>query len=182
MSTPPRVFIYGFGPYRQFRANITARIIRSLPRDPLLKRKIFPVRFHRRQFVGALERIRPDMILGLGQSARRRIEVETRAANRRRARAADAPKPIAANGPAWIKTTWLPKLGRGAGPSQNAGDYVCNFSMYVMLDHLRRRKLETPYAFVHIPHDCEWQKAAAAVARILRGVRARHRTRRAQRK
>jgi pyroglutamyl-peptidase len=178
VTTGARILIYGFGPYRQFRDNITAKVIRSLPRDPLLKKRIFPVRFDRFQFVRALERAKPDIVLGLGQSSRQKIEVETQAGNRRRARAADAPKLIAPRSARRLQTTWLPRLGRGAGRSKNAGDYVCNFSMYVMLDHIRRRKLKIPYAFIHIPHDCELKRAASVVAKILYGVRARHGTRR----
>ena len=172
MTTGPRIFIYGFGPYRQFRNNVTAKVIRFLPKDPHLKKRIFPVRFDRLQFARALDRAKPDIVLGLGQSSRKRIEVETQAHNRRRVRATDAPKPIAAHGAQRLKTTWLPRLGRGTGKSRNAGDYVCNFSMYAMLDHLRRR--EIPYAFIHIPHDCELKKATDMVVKILRSVRARN--------
>ncbi len=57
MNTPERILLYGFGPYRQFRDNITARIIKSLPRQAGLKTIVFPVRFHRRQFVEAVDAI-----------------------------------------------------------------------------------------------------------------------------
>ena len=174
MTTGPRIFIFGFGPYRQFRNNITAKVIRFLPNAPLLKKRIFPVRFDRPQFVRALDRAKPDIVLGLGQSSRQKIEVETQAGNRRRARATDPLKPIAARGARRLQTTWLPRLGRGTGKSRNAGDYVCNFSMYVMLDRLRRHGLEIPYAFIHIPHDWELKKATDMVAKILRSVRARN--------
>jgi pyroglutamyl-peptidase len=178
VTTRPRVLIYGFGPYRQFRDNITAKVIRILPRDPLLEKRIFRVRFDRLQFVRALARAKPDIVLGLGQSSRQKIEGETQARNRRRARAGDTPKPIAARGAARLKTTWLPRLGPGTGRSRNAGDYVCNFSMYVMLDHIRRRKLKIPYAFIHIPHDCDSKRAVSVVTKILRDVRARNNARR----
>ena len=172
VTTGPRILIYGFGPYRQFRDNITAKVIRILPRDPLLEKRIFRVRFDRLQFVRALDRAKPDIVLGLGQSSRRKIEVETQANNRRRAGAIDSPKPIAARGARRIKTTWVPRVGRGTGKSKNAGDYVCNFSMYVMLDHIRRRELRIPYAFIHIPYDYELKRATNRVAKILRSVRA----------
>lgn len=182
VATRPRILIYGFGPYRQFRDNITAKVIKRLPSDPLLKKRIFPVRFDRLQFARALDRAKPDIILGLGQSSRRKIEVEIQAVNRQRARASNPPKPIAAHGARRLKTTWLPRLGRETGKSKNAGDYVCNFSMYVMLDHIHRRELRIPYAFIHIPHDCGSKRAAKLVAKVLRGVRARRITRRAKTK
>jgi len=168
MKKTRRILLYGFGPYRQFRDNITAKIIRSLAPRPELKKVIFPVRFHRGQFVNTLKCVKPDIVLGLGQSSRSGVDVETQAANRRRARGADQPKRISPRGPARLKTTLALKVGRGAGESRNAGDYVCNFSMYVMLDHIRRQDLRILYGFIHISHDCEQKKARGYVAEILR--------------
>jgi pyrrolidone-carboxylate peptidase len=163
-----RVLIYGFGPYRQFRDNITAKIIRQLPKSDDLRKIVFPVRFNRKQFVQALKRNRPDAVLGLGQSSRHRIEVESYAANRKRERASDRPKRISTNGPTHRRTTFEIKAGRQAGKSINAGDYVCNYSMYVMLDHIALKHLKILFAFVHIPHDYDWRKATRFVQRVLR--------------
>jgi pyroglutamyl-peptidase len=167
MNKPKRILLYGFGPYRQFRDNITARIIKSLPRQAGLKKVVFPVRFHRGQFVEALMRVKPDFVLGLGQSRRWRIDVETQAINRRRTRRENKPKPISLTGPQRLKTTLPLKVGNHAGKSASAGDYVCNFSMYVMLDHIRRKDLDIPYGFVHIPHDYDQTKATRLVKTVL---------------
>lgn len=171
MNKPKRILLYGFGPYRQFRDNITAKILKSLPRQAGLKKVVFPVRFDRRQFVEAIERFKPDIVVGLGQSSRRAIAVEAQAANRRRARRADAPKLISPHGPARLRTTLRLEIGRQAAKSSNAGDYVCNFSMYVMLDHIRSHRLDIRYGFIHIPHDFAQRKASAQVERILRRCR-----------
>lgn len=173
MNEPKRILLYGFGPYRQFRDNITARIIKSLPRQAGLKKVVFPVRFHRAQFVEALLRFKPDMVLGLGQSARRRIDVESQAINRRRARRESKAKPISLSGPQRLKTTLPLKIGNQAGKSTSAGDYVCNFSMYVMLDHIRRYDLGVSYGFVHIPHDYDETMATGLVRKMLLRCRRR---------
>jgi pyroglutamyl-peptidase len=162
------ILLYGFGPYRQFRDNITARIIKSLPARSGLKKKIFPVRLERRQFINALRRHRPAVVLGLGQSSRKQIEVETRAKNRRRARKGDKPKPIVGNGPKTRPTTLKIKRERWIGKSTNAGDYVCNFSMFILLEEIARKDLKIPFGFIHIPHDYERQKARRFVQRVLR--------------
>jgi pyroglutamyl-peptidase len=167
MNNRTRILLYGFGPYRQFSDNITATIAKTLPRQPGLKKVVFPVRFHRRQFVNAIERFQPDIIIGLGQSLRRRIEVESQAANCRRASAAGTVKSISSCGPPRLKTTLELKLGRQAGKSMNAGDYVCNFSMYVMLDHIRRKGLNIAFGFLHIPHEYDEKKALRLVQKIL---------------
>ncbi|HVO91280.1 MAG TPA: hypothetical protein VMT22_00475 [Terriglobales bacterium] len=169
MKKSRRVLLYGFGPYKQFRDNITAKIIKSLPRQPGLRKIVFPVRFDRRQFVESLGRFKPDVIVGLGQSSRRRIEVESQAKNRRRSSKAKRARAIAhSSGPTRLKTTLQLKLGRQAGRSENAGDYVCNFSMYVILAELRRKGGEVPYGFIHIPHDCDWMRAKSLVVKIIR--------------
>jgi pyroglutamyl-peptidase len=167
MNKPKRILLYGFGPYREFRDNITAKILKSLPPRPGLKKVVFPVRFHAAQFVDAITRTKPDMVLGLGQSSRRSIDVESQALNQRRGRRADKPKRISPRGLKKLKTTLELRVERLAGRSSNAGDYVCNFSMYVMLDHIRRKGLDIPYGFIHIPHDCDPEKAAEFVKTVL---------------
>jgi len=167
MNKPKRILLYGFGPYRQFRDNITAKIVKSLPRQPGLKKIVFPVSFSRGQFVDALERFKPDIVLGLGQSSRQRIGVESQARNQRRSRSAEKPTSISRRGPARLKTTLDLKVGRQTGKSTNAGDYVCNFSMYVMLDHILRKQRGVPYGFIHIPYDYDVTKAGALIAKIL---------------
>jgi pyrrolidone-carboxylate peptidase len=128
---------------------------------------VFPVRFHKGQFVDVLKSCKPEIILGLGQSSRRGIDVESQALNRRRVRRTDKPKPISPGGPRRLKTTLQLTLGKQAGKSASAGDYVCNFSMYVMLDHIRRTRLEIPYGFIHIPHDYDEKKATGLIEQIL---------------
>ena len=167
MNNARRILLYGFGSYRQFRQNITATIIKTLPRQPGLQKVVFPVRFHRRQFVDAIERFQPDIVIGLGQSSRRRIDVELQAANCCRARAAGPVKNISARGPARLKTTLKLKLGRQGRKSNNAGDYVCNFSMYVILDHIRRKALGIVFGFIHVPHGHDDSKALRLVQKIL---------------
>jgi pyrrolidone-carboxylate peptidase len=167
MNKPKRILLYGFGPYREFRDNITAKILKSLPPRAGLKKVVFPVRFHRGQFVEAIALTKPHIILGLGQSSRRRIDLESQALNQRQDSGADAPRRISPRGPARLKTTLKVEVGRQAGKSVNAGDYVCNFSMYVMLDHIRRRGVDISYGFVHIPHDYDPKKAAEFVKTVL---------------
>jgi pyroglutamyl-peptidase len=163
-----RVLVYGFGPYRQFRVNITARIVQSLPTSDVLVTRIFPVRFQRRQFIAALNLYRPDFILGLGQSSRKRIDVETRARNRRRVGKSAELRPIFKDGPQSLPTTLKIRAGRALRLSTDAGDYVCNYSMYVLLDAIARQGRKVGLGFIHIPHDWDLDKAVKLVGRILR--------------
>jgi len=166
-KSPVRVLVYSFGPYREFTENITAQIVESLKPRPGLRKIIFPVRFHRKQFVDALRRPMPLMVLGLGQSARPRIEVETRAINRRRDSKIRVPRPITAGGEAWMPATMPLAVTRPAAKSINAGDYVCNFSMYVMLEELERQEHHGGFAFIHIPFDHDLQAACRYIERVV---------------
>lgn len=168
MNRQKRILLYGFGPYRQFRENITAKIIKSLSPAAGLERVVFPVRFHRGQFVQALKRHKPEIVLGLGQSARRTIELETRAGNRRRAGKKAKARAIRKDGARWLPTTLNTKLGRRVKRSNSAGDYVCNFSMYIMLDLIEREAVKTQFGFMHIPHNVTLPEAVRAVAGVLK--------------
>jgi pyroglutamyl-peptidase len=166
-----RMLIYGFGPYRHYQKNVTEKIVRKLPRRRWLKKLIFPVRFHRSRFIRAVKEHRPDVILGLGQcSTGRRLRVETRAVNKRREYKGEKPRPIVSAGARKLLTNLELKLGRQARSSADAGEYVCNYSMYVVLHFLKRRRLPARFGFIHVPHDYEPWKAArillAAVGKI----------------
>jgi pyrrolidone-carboxylate peptidase len=74
---------------------------------------------------------------------------------------------ISVRGPRWLPTTLSVKLGPLARRSKNAGDYVCNYSMYAMLDHIRRCRPQIRYGFVHIPFDRDPRGAARLIARAI---------------
>lgn len=166
-----RILVYGFGPYRMFSDNITARIVARLPRLAGLTKRIFPVRFHRRQFVDALMRCKPDIVLGLGQSTRNRMAIESRGVNHRRANKSAKRRAIFTTEPKQLNTTFKIKSGRGAKKSSNAGDYVCNYSIYVLLREIKRQKLAARLGFVHIPYDYDEKKARRFIKEVLRQCR-----------
>jgi pyroglutamyl-peptidase len=160
-----RFLIYGFGPYRRFRENVTERILRRLPQRRGLKKVVFPVKFSKSQFVEAVKRNKPDLILGLGQCSRgRRLRIESRAVNRRRNNKRDKAKPIVSGGSRRLLTNLNLKRGRQAKFSTDAGDYVCNYSMYVILDFLTRRPGAFRFGFIHVPHGYDAEKAARFLA------------------
>jgi len=168
-----RILIYGFGPYRRFRYNVTGKIIRRLPRQRQLAKVIFPVRFHRRQFVDAVRKHDPEVILGLGQcSSGTRLRIERRALTRRSNGKGEKPKPIVRGGPRQLRTSLKLGLGSQARFSLNAGDYVCNYSMYVILDYLKRRRAPVRFGFVHIPHDFDPGRASLILAKAIDRIEA----------
>jgi pyroglutamyl-peptidase len=169
-----RVLVYGFGPYKQFKSNITQEIVRKIPRSAGLKKIVFPVRFDKNQFIAAIAKHRPDVILGLGQcGSGKYLRIERRAVNRRRNSKEEKGRAIRRRGPRWLRPTLrLEKraFGRRAVTSSNAGDYVCNFSMYVLLDHLQRNHGGARYGFIHIPHDYDRGRASRLVTKVIERI------------
>jgi pyroglutamyl-peptidase len=163
-----RLLVYGFGPYRQFQDNITEKILRGLSRRAGLKKIVFPVRFHKRQFLNAIKAHRPEVILGLGQCSRGlRLRIESRGTNKRRPRPNQAAQRIVAGGPPTLRTNLKLDLGRHGKNSHNAGEYVCNYSMYVILDFINRRRHPIRFGFIHIPYRYDDKKAMAILEKAI---------------
>ena len=163
-----RLLIYGFGPYRHFQDNVTEKIVRRLRRQDGFKKIVFPVRFHRGQFLNAIKQHRPGLILGLGQCARgQRLRIEVQAVNRRRNSPDGKTRPIRAGGPPSLKTHLRLDLGRRGKSSNKAGEYVCNYSMYVILDFIKRHQLPIRFGFIHIPHRYDYKKAIRFVEKAI---------------
>jgi len=161
-----RLLVYGFGPYREFSDNITEKILQGLPRRTGLKKIVFPVKFHMRQFINAVRIHKPDVILGLGQCSRgQRLRIESRAQNRKRNNPNGKAKPIIAGGPTKLRTNL--KFALSGESSNNAGEYVCNYSMYVMLHFINRHRLPIRYGFIHIPYRYDDKRAARLLAKAI---------------
>src|SRR5262244_352346 len=163
-----RLLIYGFGSFFYFDGNVTEKIVRRLPRRARRKKIVFPVKFHKAQFINAIKQHRPDLILGLGQCAHgERLRIEAQAVNRRRNSPDNRPRPILAGGPPSLKTNLRLALGPQGRASNKAGEYVCNYSMYVILDFIKRRRLPIRFGFVHIPHSYDYRKAMRLVEKAI---------------
>ncbi len=168
-----RLLIYGFGPYLRFKGNITEKILRKLPRRRGLKKIVFPVRFQKSQFVKTVKKYNPDAVLGLGQRSRgRRLKIELKAVNQKRKDKREKPTSIVPGGPKRLRTNLELKGSDQATISYDAGNYVCNYSMYVILDYLRRNRLPTRFGFIHIPHHYNVAKATRFLKKALKQIRA----------
>ena len=164
--------VTGFGAFHGARRNPTAEILERLERHrgPFarlgidLRCLLLPVVY---SAVGpALEAAalayRPAAILHLGLAGRRRrISLETRAVNRASPLHLDAAKTlhqqvIAPGAPTVLRATYparrleavLRRAGHDARLSIDAGDYVCNATLYYAL----HRQLAPTVGFVHVPH------------------------------
>lgn len=157
------VFIYGFGPYQEFETNITADIIERLGEEKQYACQVFDVVFDRAMFEAVLDSHRPRTILGLGQSRTgETLRIEQRARNVMR----DAEIcPIESSCEAeFLHLSWaLPKMSF-CSESEDAGDYVCNFSMWVVENWARRNKAR--FAFLHVPRTLASEIALSYIRKL----------------
>jgi pyrrolidone-carboxylate peptidase len=131
------------------------------------------VKFHRAQFIKAVEKYQPDTILGLGQCSRgRHLRIESRAVNKRRSNKSAKARRISAGGARRMPTNLKLDLGREARVSRSAGDYVCNYSMYVILEYIRQRRFSIRFGFIHVPHGYSAKTAVRILTEVVGGLRA----------
>lgn len=164
-----RAFVYGFKPFRHYSHNITEAVVQALPARRGLTRHVFDVRFDRAQFVDAVKKAHPDVVLGLGMHGRaRKIRVERRAVNKQRADDGTPPRPIRRGGPPALFATLDVPTTPSTTVTYNAGTYVCNFSMYVLLEYCQLEAI--PYAFLHVPPRIPTAPVTRVIAKILRSA------------
>ncbi len=168
---PLRILVTGFGAFPGAPFNPTQAIVgrlgkfsrRRLERLGIdLHVAVLPVTYSHSddELPKLLDAIRPDAVLHLGLAARRRtITVETRGLNRISILRRDAAKRVArqceievrapfsrsVNLPVAGMMSAIVDTGLPAGASSNAGDYVCNHTLYVSLAEGYRA------GFIHVP-------------------------------
>lgn len=171
-AEPLRVLVTGFGGFPGAPRNITASMIAELARyrsrfaraDIRLELWVLPVIYAKiAPSLEALARkIRPHAILHFGVASRRRkFCVEARALNcvsqlhsdasgaraQRRAVAAKAPLSLRATVPVEVIAAALRRNGFDGAVSIDAGDYVCNQTLFLSLS----QNLAPLVGFVHTP-------------------------------
>lgn len=165
------ILVTGFGAFPGAPSNPSAMILRSLARHRsrlarlgvTLETAALPVVYD--QVGGAMQRladkIRPDAILHVGLAGRRRaMSVETRAINRAGPLHPDAARRrpvqvIMPDGPPALTSTYpvarlvtaIRATGVGVARSIDAGDYVCNTTLYLTL----AGRLARHAGFLHVP-------------------------------
>jgi pyrrolidone-carboxylate peptidase len=149
-----KILLYGFKPFGDYSENISERVVRGIkPRRGLVK-VVFPVAFNRSLYSRAFKRMRPDVILGIGQcGAGRRIRIE-RTAHGKRGR--------------FRHVTLKLRPDAVSRISYDAGNYVCNFSMMTMLESIRGS--QTEFAFIHIPKSYNLRNAITYIERRLDAI------------
>jgi len=161
-----KILVHGFGPYKKWHDNITVKVIAHLKPRKNLVTKVYDVDFDEEMFLREIREHAPDVVIGMGQHPRaRKMRIERTAVNRRRNSRDEVPEKIDPNGPGKIHVNLKIAPGSGLRVTYNAGDYVCNFSMYVLGRYCAERNIR--YAFIHVPMRIDPKVAAGIVDGIL---------------
>jgi pyroglutamyl-peptidase len=167
-----KLVLTGFEPFGESKINPSEQVVRALKREKFrgieLRTAILPVDRKRgpETLIRAVERIKPDAVLCLGEAQRRMvISIERVAINLLDFRIADnagkkiVDEPIVRDAPAAYFTT-LPvrkmydavrKANVPAELSLSAGAFLCNQVTYALLHHIAENDLNIRAGFVHLP-------------------------------
>ena len=177
---PVRVLVTGFEPFGGMNVNPTQELVSALAARGVegvdLHTAVLPVEYD--ACLGALvaetDRLRPDAVIACGLAAGRtavtpeRIGINVKDTSRTESASADnagrAPTDEAiGDGPDGLFSTLpvrqiqraLVAAGVPSTVSNTAGTYICNNTMYGVLDHLRKEGRDTLAGFVHFPASTE---------------------------
>ena len=86
--------------------------------------------------------------------------------NLKRSSKEEIPTPISKNGRSFYHTSLKLKKISGSTITYDAGKYVCNYSMYVISEHLEGKN--TRFAFLHVPMNLDVKKGVDFIEYLLK--------------
>ena len=161
-----KILIYGFRPFKKYKENISEKIIKQLKEKKIIK-VILPVVFEKKYILKEIQRHKPNIIIGLGQRKSKGLfEIERKCKNicwNKNKR-----QKISPTGPAeYFLNLKLKKKPKECKIDYHSGDYVCNFTRYVIMDFIKNKNLKTKFMFMHIPKNCNIRKGANILQKII---------------
>src|SRR5579885_936414 len=165
-----KVLLTGFEPFGSWKRNPSGETVRHLDGATIVDAEItgliLPVSYRRAAtpLIAAIDELRPDVVLNLGQGKDVGVRVERVAVNRCEAPAGGdndgyepQGEPVVPGGPATYPSTLpvaeivslLTSIGIEAAPSDSAGEFLCNYSMYTTLHYIATHQLPIRAGFIH---------------------------------
>ncbi|MDO3410060.1 pyroglutamyl-peptidase I [Saccharibacillus sp. CPCC 101409] len=168
-----KILISGFEPFGDSPINPTQELTERIAGESFdgveLHTLLLPVRYDdcAAELLAEVNRLRPDAVIACGLAAGRtaitpeRIAINVKDTESYADNGGCSPRdePIRAGGPDGLFATLpvrriveeLRAAGIPAALSNTAGAYICNNTMYALLDELRRSGADTLAGFVHFP-------------------------------
>ena len=180
MSSPIEVLVTAFQAFGGMSVNPTQQLLATLDQrgveDAEVTTLLLPVNYDEcvERVVAEIDRLQPDVVLSCGLYAGRSAVTPERIGINVKDTMAEDPipdnsgrspvdEPVRGDGPDALFATLpvreitqrLLAAGIPAFVSNTAGTYICNNTLYGVLDHLRRRQLPTLAGFLHFPASTE---------------------------
>ena len=165
-----KILVTGFEPFGPWQRNPSGETTRHLDGATIVDAEItglvLPVSFQRAAapLIAAIDEVRPDVVLNLGQGEAVGVRVERVAVNRCKAPAGGdndgyepQNEPVIAGGPATYQSTLpvseivelLSNVKFNAAASDSAGEFLCNYVMYTTLHYIATHQLPIRAGFIH---------------------------------
>ena len=161
-----KILLYAFKPFGKNNHNTSEDVLNYIPTSKLIKKVILQTHFEKITFLDLINRYHPDIILGVGQYPKgNKIRIETRAVNQFGSLKTKKFQSIDSKGPDCLFTTLNIKPDVDCIISDDAGVFVCNFSMYVLLKECLGKKIR--FGFIHIPKRFDQEKAVKFIQKTL---------------
>lgn len=167
-----KFIVYAFEPFGKHNTNISEEVLKSLPKLANFRKHLLKVNFRysdifTEEFRKDIEEFAPDVIIELGQYPKgEKIRIETIAQNKMKSKSIQERK-IDPGGPDILKASYSISPDEHSMLSENAGKYVCNYSMYKILQYLEGKDIM--FAFLHIPKSFDVQVASDFVRELVSG-------------
>ena len=165
-----KALVTGFEPYGPWQRNPSGETAQHLDGATIVDLEVtglvLPVSFARAAapLIEAIDTLRPDIVLNLGQGEAVGVRVERTAVNRAKSPAGGdndgydpQGQPVVAVGPATYGSTLpvseivqlLTNIKFDVASSDSAGEFLCNYVMYTTLHHIATRQYPTRAGFIH---------------------------------
>src|SRR5947209_2326836 len=165
-----KVLVTGFEPFGPWQRNPSGETVRHLDGativDAEIRGLVLPVSFRRAAapLIAAIDELRPDVVLNLGQGQPVGVRVERIAVNRCTAPEdgdndgyVPSGEPVVPGGPETYSSTLpvseivelLSNVKFNVASSDSAGEFLCNYVMYTTLHHIAIRQLPTRAGLIH---------------------------------
>jgi pyroglutamyl-peptidase len=165
-----KALITGFEPYGPWQRNPSGETVRHIDGATIIDLEVtglvLPVSFARAAapLIEAIDTLRPDIVLNLGQGEAVGVRVERIAVNRARSPEGGdndgfdpQGRPVVEGGPDTYAATLpiseivelLTNVKFDAAPSDFAGEFLCNYVMYTTLHHIATRGYTMRAGFIH---------------------------------
>ncbi|GAC1380281.1 MAG: pyroglutamyl-peptidase I [Ktedonobacteraceae bacterium] len=165
-----KILVTGFEPFGPWQRNPSGETAHHLNGATIVDAEItglvLPVSFQRAAgpLLAAIDDLRPDVVLNLGQGEAVGVRIERTAVNRYTAPEGGDndgyqphDEPIVPNGPATYSSTLpvqeivelLSNVKFNVAPSDSAGEFLCNYVMYTTLHYITTHQLPIRAGFIH---------------------------------